>query len=338
MSDNRPNNPVAAPQDTFDINETSYKTSHTAVRKARRFALQGLYEWLMTDRRLQQTGQAWENHGPNSNAPHDIAARTRANNAMHTVHLGYYHELMRAIPAQVDALEAMIVKHLDRSIDQIDRVEHAVLLIGAYELQHSVHIPYKVVLDEAMKLNTHFGATDAHKLINAVMDRLAGELRPFEVAADTQSGYKEEKLSAKTAKIMSDKLTKLQVETLADTLDSNNASNNASNNDNAHSDTPADSDNSHAKPRLSRQRTTAVPSSQDTAESTLKADEAVANDAVIESNNVAIANTAAIMAATIAMSDSDAIDTPNDDIIEAMDKLQNQEASEQNNIEDKDSP
>ena len=38
--------------DQFDINETGYKTSHTAVRKARRFAVQGLYEWLMTDYRF----------------------------------------------------------------------------------------------------------------------------------------------------------------------------------------------------------------------------------------------------------------------------------------------
>ena len=78
-------------------------------------------------------------------------------------------------------------------------VEHAVLLIGAYELKHSLHIPYKVVLDEAMKLNTHFGATDAHKLINAVMDKLAAELRTVEVEADTGTGYKQKKQQAKAA-------------------------------------------------------------------------------------------------------------------------------------------
>ncbi|WP_019672037.1 transcription antitermination factor NusB [Psychrobacter lutiphocae] len=173
----------------FDINESSYKTSHTAVRKARRFALQGLYEWLMTDHRFEQMGEAqWK-----ANAPHDIAARTRATNAMHTVHLGYYHTLMRDIPQQIDELEALIRPYLDRDISKIDMVEHAVLLIGAYELQHSLHIPYKVVLDEAMKLNTHFGATDAHKLINAVMDKLAAQLREVEVNADNNSGYKRSK-------------------------------------------------------------------------------------------------------------------------------------------------
>lgn len=195
MSDNTPIQ-AEAEENQFDINESSYKTSHTAVRKARRFALQGLYEWLMTDHRFEQTGQgAWK-----ENPPYDIAARTRASNAMHTVHLGYYHSMMRDIPQQIDELEALIAPHLDRAIDKIDMVEHAVLLIGAYELKHSVHIPYKVVLDEAMKLNTHFGATDAHKLINAVMDKLAAELRAVEVDADTGTGYKEKKSKSKSNK------------------------------------------------------------------------------------------------------------------------------------------
>ena len=173
----------ATDADQFDINESAYKTSHTAVRKARRFAMQGLYEWLMTDRRFEQTGhREWK-----SNAPHDIAARTRATNAMHTVHIGYYHELMRDIPEQVAELDALIDQHLDRMIDVLDTVEHAILLIGVYELKNRLEIPYKVVIDEAMKLNTHFGATDAHKLINAVLDKLAPELRAIEVQADAQT-------------------------------------------------------------------------------------------------------------------------------------------------------
>ncbi|HBD04228.1 MAG TPA: nitrogen utilization protein B, partial [Psychrobacter sp.] len=74
--------------------------------------------------------------------------------------------------------------------DKLDTVEHAILLIGAYELQNRMEIPYKVVLDEAMKLNNHFGATDAHKLINAVLDKMAGELRALEVQADTNANLR----------------------------------------------------------------------------------------------------------------------------------------------------
>ena len=176
----------SAGDQTFDMSESSYKTSHTAIRKARRFAMQGLYEWLVTDRRFDVDGKL----GWKANAPHDIAARTRATNAMHTVHIGYYHEMMRDIPEQIEALDALISQHLDREVDKLDTVEHAILLIGAYELQNRVEIPYKVVLDEAMKLSNHFGATDAHKLINAVLDKMAGELRALEVQADTNANLR----------------------------------------------------------------------------------------------------------------------------------------------------
>jgi len=174
---------ASSEEQNFDMSESTYKPTHTAVRKARRFAMQGLYEWLVTDRRFETTDKL----GWKDNAPHDIAARTRATNAMHTVHIGYYHEMMRDIPEQIEALDVLIEQHLDRKVEQLDTVEHAILLIGAYELQNRLEIPYKVVLDEAMKLNNHFGATDAHKLINAVLDRLAIELRALEVDADTKA-------------------------------------------------------------------------------------------------------------------------------------------------------
>lgn len=82
----------------------------------------------------------------------------------------------------------------------MDTVEHAILLIGAYELQNRLEIPYKVVLDEAMKLNNHFGATDAHKLINAVLDKMAVELRAVEVEADSKANLRtSQKAAAKPA-------------------------------------------------------------------------------------------------------------------------------------------
>ena len=200
----------SAGDQTFDMSESSYKTSHTAIRKARRFAMQGLYEWLVTDRRFDVDGKL----GWKANAPHDIAARTRATNAMHTVHIGYYHEMMRDIPEQIEALDALISQYLDREVDKLDTVEHAILLIGAYELQNRVEIPYKVVLDEAMKLNNHFGATDAHKLINAVLDKMAGELRAVEVQADTNANLR---TSQKAAAKQSEAEPVDNIETAAET-------------------------------------------------------------------------------------------------------------------------
>lgn len=152
---------------------TSYKTTLTAIRKARRFALQGLYEWHIS-----------------KNPIHEIEAHTRASNAMHTVHLGYYHELLHEIVQQVDELDTLIASKTDRTLDQLDGVERAALRIGTYELKNRLEIPFKVVIDEAIQLNAHFGSVDGHKYINAVLDNLAKELRTAEVTAVKKSQAK----------------------------------------------------------------------------------------------------------------------------------------------------
>ena len=208
----------SAGDQTFDMSESSYKTSHTAIRKARRFAMQGLYEWLVTDRRFDVDGKL----GWKANAPHDIAARTRATNAMHTVHIGYYHEMMRDIPEQIEALDALISQYLDREIDKLDTVEHAILLIGSYELQNRLEIPYKVVLDEAMKLNNHFGATDAHKLINAVLDKMAVELRATEVEADSKANLRTSQKAAAKPVVEADTDNSADTHAMEETLTASN--------------------------------------------------------------------------------------------------------------------
>ena len=252
----------SAGDQTFDMSESSYKTSHTAIRKARRFAMQGLYEWLVTDRRFDVDGKL----GWKDNAPHDIAARTRATNAMHTVHIGYYHEMMRDIPEQIEALDALISQHLDREVDKLDTVEHAILLIGAYELQNRMEIPYKVVLDEAMKLNNHFGATDAHKLINAVLDKMAGELRALEVQADTNANLRtSQKAAAKQSE------ANLAEVTVADNIET------ATETESAIGNTPTASN----KPRISANKTNVKRSSASKASANIsdfKASKKNAND------------------------------------------------------------
>jgi N utilization substance protein B len=42
-------------------------------------------------------------------------------------------------------------------------------------------VPWRVVVNEAVSLTKRFGATDAHKYVNAVLDRAARELRPHEL-------------------------------------------------------------------------------------------------------------------------------------------------------------
>ena len=139
------------------------QATYAAKRKARRFAVQGIYEWQMS-------------HNP----VHEIEARTRADNAMHKVDLGYYHELLTQVVANSASLDELLIPVLDRELTALDGVELATLRLGAYELQEHLEIPYRVVLDEAIELAKHFGGADSHKYINGVLDRLATTLREAE--------------------------------------------------------------------------------------------------------------------------------------------------------------
>lgn len=141
----------------------SYPTTYAAKRKARRFAVQGIYEWQMS-----------------GNPVHEIEARTRSDNAMHKVDIGYYHELLSQIVQQHEELDEILMPALDRELDALDGVELATLRLGAYELKNHLEIPYRVVLDEAIELAKHFGGTDSHKYINGVLDRVAQQLRQAE--------------------------------------------------------------------------------------------------------------------------------------------------------------
>jgi N utilization substance protein B len=71
---------------------------------------------------------------------------------------------------------------------EISPVEHAIMWIGAYELQHCVDVPWRVAINECVELAKEFGGTDGHKYINAVLNGLAAQLRPHEVKADRDAG------------------------------------------------------------------------------------------------------------------------------------------------------
>ncbi|MEC7119277.1 MAG: transcription antitermination factor NusB [Pseudomonadota bacterium] len=154
---------MSSPKPRFDAVKSAQHAQQTAQRKARRFTLQGLYEWQMT-----------QNHA------HEIEARTRVTNAMHKVDLAYYHTLLSSIIRDAEALDALFTPVLDREFSALDGVEQAILRIGTFELRDRLEIPYKIVIDEAIELAKHFGATDSHKYINGVLDRLSMRLRAVE--------------------------------------------------------------------------------------------------------------------------------------------------------------
>lgn len=140
------------------------KPSSSRRHQSRRFAMQALYGHLLSGTPVN-----------------DLLAHFRSEESFGRCDPGYFDQLVRGVLAERALLEQGFAGMLDRPIAQLDPVEHAVLLIAAYELQHCPELPYRIVINEAVELTKLFGATDGHKYINGVVDRLARQLRPVEI-------------------------------------------------------------------------------------------------------------------------------------------------------------
>ncbi len=135
--------------------------------RAREFALQALYQHLV-----------------GGNAAADIDLFTRDLSGFHKADAVHYDALLHGCIAEAAQLDALIEPHLDRSWIEISPIEHAVMWLGAYELRHCPDVPWRVVLNECIELSKSFGGTDGYKYVNGVLNHLAPQLRPIEVAAD----------------------------------------------------------------------------------------------------------------------------------------------------------
>ncbi len=90
----------------------------------------------------------------------------------------YFDEALIAICRNTASIEQSIDKLADRPLSQLDPVERGILLLGFYELKEKPDVPFKVVINESVKIAKRFGAVDGHKYINALLDRAVRELRP----------------------------------------------------------------------------------------------------------------------------------------------------------------
>lgn len=138
--------------------------------KARRLATQALYTWQVGGQDLA-----------------DIEAQYCADLDMSKIDGEYFHELLHKVPANVDELDGHFEPFLDRGIEELDSVERAILRLGCYELVYRVDVPYRVVINESVKLAKTFGADQSHKFINGILDAVAKKLRAPEVSAKSAS-------------------------------------------------------------------------------------------------------------------------------------------------------
>lgn len=78
--------------------------------------------------------------------------------------------LVHGTTAKQDQLDAVIVPVAPEwPIDQIARMDRALLRMGIYELLHDNDAPPKVVINEAVELAKAFGGDNSSKFINGVL-------------------------------------------------------------------------------------------------------------------------------------------------------------------------
>ena len=143
--------------------EPSTRTLSSQRSVARKLAMQALYRWQLNEAPWQDLVQEFR----------DAEDMPRADGE-------YFRELVEGVWRTRAELDADLSSWADRGPALLDPLEHAVLLIGVYELRHRQDVPYRVAISEAVLLAKRFGATDGHKYVNAVLDRAARALRPNE--------------------------------------------------------------------------------------------------------------------------------------------------------------
>jgi N utilization substance protein B len=134
-------------------------------RRAREFALQGLYQWQLS-----------------GNDVPAIEAHLAGVAGFEKLDRTLFEQLLHGAVAEADELQALIAPQLDRPYAELSPVERAILLLATFELKRHVDAPYKVVINEAIELAKSYGGSDGHKYVNGVLDKLAAQIRPAEVA------------------------------------------------------------------------------------------------------------------------------------------------------------
>jgi len=144
--------------------------SRSARRRAREFALQGVYSWLL--RGVDGAQDAGE-----------IDAHIRDDEEFPEADAAWFKTLLHGVFDEAGPLRERFQPYIDRPLQELSPIEHGILLIGTYELMFHIEVPYKVAINEAVELAKSFGGTDGFKFVNGVLDKVALDVRPDEVKA-----------------------------------------------------------------------------------------------------------------------------------------------------------
>lgn len=136
-----------------------------ARARARRRALQAIYQWQITEQPMRA-----------------IVAQFEIAQDLSIIDREYFDALVLGVEAQAADLDNLLRPYVDRPVEQIDAIERAVLRMGTLELKDRLDVPYRVALNESVDLAREYGAEGGHSYVNGVLDKLAAQLRATEIS------------------------------------------------------------------------------------------------------------------------------------------------------------
>ncbi|MFV2005077.1 MAG: transcription antitermination factor NusB [Gammaproteobacteria bacterium] len=134
--------------------------------KSRRFAMQAIYQWQMTGDSIT-----------------DIKQQFFEENNFARIDAEYFSELVSGVATSISEIDPLLEKNMSRVVDSVDPVERSILRIAVYEFVNRFDVPYRVVLNEAISITKEYCAENSHTFVNAVLDKVAKEIRHIEVQA-----------------------------------------------------------------------------------------------------------------------------------------------------------
>lgn len=140
-------------------------------RRARRRALQALYQWRLNPRPAEE-----------------ILAQFHEVQDFSGVDVQWFESLVRGVIESAEGLDEQLEEFLDRKAGHLDAIEHVILHIGAWELLNQPELPAPVILDETVDLARRFGAEQGHGFVNAVLDKAARAWRAGQPAPSRPAG------------------------------------------------------------------------------------------------------------------------------------------------------
>ena len=146
----------------MDVSPKKVKTSQNR-RKSRELVLKAVYRGMINASELKQ-----------------IIADAQEDPEYIKADEAYFKSLLQGVTAKIDELDKQISVFIDRKIEQLSPIEHAILRISSFELIFDMSIPYRVAINEGVELAKIYGGADGHKYINGVLDKVAASVRPQE--------------------------------------------------------------------------------------------------------------------------------------------------------------